>query len=286
MASAATGEQLLAEVDRSFSASPDRRLGEVMQAAVRHLHAFVSEVRPTHEEWLAAVGFLTAVGHACTDTRQEFVLLSDVLGVSSLVEMSAFRGAEGATENTVLGPFYVPGSPWRANGDSILENADDGERLLVRGRVTDLAGRPLKGATVDVWQNATNRLYAVQDPGQHPHNLRGRFAAGEDGGFSFRTVRPVPYPIPADGPVGGLLRSTGRHPWRAAHVHLLVSAPGHETLTTHLFDAESDYLDSDAVFGVRDSLVVRFAPDAVTGELEARFDVALQPVAAGGGGSR
>jgi catechol 1,2-dioxygenase len=272
----ASSDQLLEDVVESFSAAPDRRLGEVMQAVVRHLHELVLELEPSRDEWRQAVDFLTAVGQACSDTRQEFILLSDVLGVSSQVEVSSVNPSAGATENTVLGPFYVPGSPLREYGDSIPENADGGHPLLVRGRVVDLAGRPLEGAMVDVWQNASNRLYAVQDASQHPHNLRGRFHTRADGSFEFRTVRPVPYPIPDDGPVGKLLKAAGRHPWRAAHVHLLVSAPGHRTLTTHLFDAESDYLDSDAVFGVRDSLVVPFTI-ADGGGLLARFDVALEP---------
>jgi protocatechuate 3,4-dioxygenase beta subunit len=267
--------ELLDEVLASFDGSPDPRLREVMQAAVRHLHAFVSEIRPTREEWRAGIDFLTAVGHMCGETRQEFILLSDVLGISSLVEATAFGGPEGSTENTVLGPFYVPGSPLRQLGDSILENPDPGTPLRVRGRVTDLEGRPLAGAELDVWQNASNRLYAVQDPNQHPHNLRGRFHTGADGRFEFHTIRPVPYPVPDDGPVGRLLQATGRHPWRAAHVHLLVSAPGHRSLTTHLFDAESRYLDSDAVFGVRDSLVAGLEPDAGTGGLVADFDLRL-----------
>ncbi len=277
MTGLASAEQLLADVERSFSGSRDARLREVMEAAVRHLHAFVSEVRPSRDEWRAGIEFLTAVGQTCSETRQEFILLSDVLGVSSLVEMLTFGGAEGATENTVLGPFYVPGSPMRQNGDSILEDPDRGEPLLVQGRVTDLVGRTLAGAVVDVWQNASNRLYAVQDPNQHRHNLRGRFRSEQDGSFAFQTVRPVPYTIPADGPVGRMLRASDRHPWRAAHVHLMVSAPGHKTLTTHLFDAESDYLDSDAVFGVRDSLIVKFTPDPEGSGVVAQFDVALEP---------
>ncbi len=277
MTSSVSGDQLVDDVVRSFSGSPDRRLGEIMQAAVRHLHALVAEVRPSHDEWRACVEFLAAAGQACTDARQELILLSDVLGVSSQVEITAFGGAEGATENTVLGPFYVPGSPLRQNGDSILENADAGQPLVLRGRVTDLGGRPLPGATLDVWQNASNGMYAVQDPGQHPHNLRGRFLTREDGTFQLRTVRPVPYTIPDDGPVGGLLRATGRHPWRPAHVHFLVSSPGFKPLTTHVFDADSDHLDSDAVFGVRQSLVLRFEADGETGGLVGRFDFALEP---------
>lgn len=276
-------DQLLASVERSFSESPDRRLQEVLTAALRHLHAFIAEVRPTTEEWRAGIDFLTAIGQMCSDTRQEFILLSDVLGVSSLVEILNFAGAEGATENTVLGPFYVQGSPVRRYGDSILEHPTDRQGLLVRGTVTDLDGRPLAGARVDVWQAAANGLYAVQDPKQHPHNLRGLFVANEDGAFEFRTIRPVPYPVPDDGPVGSLLKATGRHPWRAAHVHLMVSSPGYKTLVTHMFDAEDDYLDSDAVFGVRDSLIVRFMPDGESGDVAARFDVALDPAVSGAG---
>jgi len=278
MGSSASRDQLLDNVVRSFAGSPDRRLQEVMEAAVRHLHAFISEVGPSREEWRAGIDFLTAVGQACSDTRQEFILLSDALGVSSLVEMVSLGAAEDATDNTVLGPFYVPGSPLRQFGDSILEDPDAGQPLLVRGRVTGLAGQAVPGALVDVWQNASNRLYAVQDPAQNPNNLRGRFVATDDGRFEFRTIRPVPYPIPDDGPVGGLLKAAGRHPWRPAHVHLMVSSPGYRTLTTHLFDAESPYLDSDAVFGVRDSLVVRFEPEKESRGVVARFPVALQPV--------
>lgn len=267
--------ELVDDVVASFDACPDPRLREIMQAAVRHLHAFVTEVGLTRDEWRAGIDFLTAVGHKCTDTRQEFILLSDVLGVSSLVEATTFGSTEGITEGTVLGPFYVPGAPLRANGDSILENEDPGTPLRVSGRVTDLEGRPLPGAEIDVWQNATNRMYAVQDPDQHPNNLRGRFHAAEDGSFSFRTVQPVPYSVPHDGPVGKALEVTGRHPWRAAHVHLLVSAAGYRTLTTHLFDAGSRYLDSDAVFGVRDSLVVPLRREG--DGLAADFDVRLGP---------
>ena len=276
MATQSREQELLDDVVASFDQCPDPRVREIAQAAVRHLHAFVSEVGLTREEWRAGIDFLTAVGHMCSDTRQEFILLSDTLGISSLVEGASVEAPEGTTENTVLGPFYVPNSPLRQLGDSTLENADEGPPLRVRGRVTDLDGAPLAGAEIDVWQNATNRLYAVQDPNQDPNNLRGRFHAADDGTFEFRAIRPVPYPVPNDGPVGRMLASTGRHPWRAAHVHLLVSAPGHRTLTTHLFDAESQYLDSDAVFGVRDSLVVTFTPDPTTpGGLLADFDLKL-----------
>lgn len=272
-------EELLDEVVQSFAKAPDPRLREILQAAARHLHAFVSETGLTREEWRAGIDFLTAVGQKCDEVRQEFILMSDTFGVSSLVEMQNFAGVEGATENTVLGPFYVPGSPVREFGASILENEDPGPRLLVQGRVVDLEGKPIAGALLDIWQNATNRLYAVQDPNQDPNNLRGKFYTREDGSFEFRAVKPVPYPIPDDGPIGEMLRVSGRHPWRAAHIHVVVSAPGHKTLTTHIFDRGSDYLDSDAVFGVRDSLIVDFAKDPSGDGLLAQFDIRLEPEA-------
>jgi len=271
---------LLEEVLETFAACEDPRLRELLLGAVRHLHAFASDVRLTVDEWRAGIDFLTEVGHTTTETRHELILLSDTLGLSTLAEMLGADGAHEATENTILGPFHVPGSPHRRFGDSILEDADDGPRATVRGRVTDLAGRPLPGALLDIWQNASNRLYAVQDPGQTPTNLRGRFTAADDGAFEFRTVRPVPYPIPYDGPVGRMLSATGRHPWRPAHIHFMVSAPGHRTLVTHVFDSRSEYLDSDAVFGVRDSLIIDFVPDPAGDGLVTTFDIALEPVGA------
>jgi catechol 1,2-dioxygenase len=266
--------RLVDDVVSTYRDCSDPRLRQIMEAAVRHLHNFVSEVGLTRDEWIAGIEFLTAVGQMSTPTRQEFILLSDTLGVSSLVEMLGFGGAPGATENTVLGPFYVPGSPVRAAGDSISVGDQPGTPLVIRGRVSDLDGRPLPGATLDVWQTATNGLYAVQDPDQDPFNLRGVFHAGDDGSFEFRTVRPVPYQIPHDGPVGRLLAATGRHPWRAAHIHIIASAPGYKTLTTHVFDADSDHLDSDAVFGVRHSLIVKFT--GPSDDLTGQFDIALE----------
>lgn len=277
MVASASQERLLRDVLATFAGTEDKRLREVMEALIRHLHEFVREVGLTQEEWLRGIEFLTAVGKASSEERQEFILLSDVLGVSSLVEMINYRGAAGSTENTVLGPFYVPGSPARANGESIVENDDGSPRLVVSGRVLSLDGRPLAGASVDVWQGASNGLYRQQDPSQSPTNLRGVFTTDSEGRYEFITTRPVPYPVPVDGPVGSLLKATGRHPMRAAHIHLIVSAEGHYPVTTHIFDADSDYLDSDAVFGVRDSLIVKFEPRE-DGLLAARFDVRLTPV--------
>ena len=230
-----------------------------MQALVRHLHAFASDVGLTRAEWEAAIRILTATGHITDDRRQEFILWSDALGFSMLVDALNFGAAPGATESTVLGPFWAAGSPRREYGESIIEQSA-GTPAWVYGRVLDTSGRPIAGAELDVWQNGDNRLYAVQDPEAPEAHLRGRFRSREDGAYAFVGVRPLPYTIPDDGPVGQMLQATGRHPWRPAHIHLIVSAPGYQTLTTHIFDAESPYLDSDAVFAVKPSLVRQFAP--------------------------
>lgn len=276
MVGSASQERLLSDVLATFANTPDTRLREIINSLLRHVHEFVSEVGLSQEEWITAVHFLTEVGKATTESRQEFILLSDILGVSSLVEMINYRGLAGSTENTVMGPFYIPGSPPRANGDSIIETEDGGTRLLVSGAVRTLNGSPLAGARVDVWQTASSGFYPVQDSGQSPTNLRGLFTTGTDGRYEFTTVRPVDYPVPTDGPAGRLFAATGRHPMRAAHIHLIVSAPGHHPVTTHIFDSESKYLDSDAVFGVRDSLIVKFELGS-NGTLRADFDVTLTP---------
>jgi protocatechuate 3,4-dioxygenase beta subunit len=228
---------------------------------------------------LAGINFLTDTGQMCDEVRQEFILLSDTLGVSSLVDLINHR-QQGATASTVLGPFYLPGAPHRQRGEQIGRPAD-GEPTLVRGRVTDVAGRSLAGAHIDVWQTAANGKYDVQDPEQPPFNLRGIFTADQDGTYEFRTVRPVSYPIPTDGPVGQLLRASGRHAWRAAHIHAIVSATGYEPVTTHIFDAENPHLGSDTVFAVKDSLIKRFRPASAQDPPDVRYvaemDFALGP---------
>jgi protocatechuate 3,4-dioxygenase beta subunit len=254
---AMTPAQLTGRVLDAYAGTPDPRLHEILAALISHLHAFATETILTPQEWLAGLEFLTATGQKCDRERQEFILLSDVLGLSSLVDL--INAADGATESTVLGPFYVPGAPRRAMGEQI-GRPEDGEPALVRGHVTDPEGKPLADATLDVWQASANGLYDTQDPGQPPFNLRGVFVTGPDGWYEFRTARPVSYPIPTDGPVGGLLRGAGRHCWRAAHIHAIVSAPGRRPVTTHVFDAENPYLDSDTVFGVKDSLIKPFQP--------------------------
>jgi hydroxyquinol 1,2-dioxygenase len=241
----------------SFDACQDPRLRELMQALVRHLHAFAAEVHLTEAEWHAAVHILTETGHITDDRRQEFILWSDALGVSMLVDTLAHARPSGGTESTVLGPFWTPNAPLREFGESIAEQAA-GTPAWVHGRVLDLNGQPIGGAELDVWQNADNGLYTVQDAEAPEAHLRGRFRTRDDGSYAFLGVRPVPYTVPSDGPVGRMLSATGRHPWRPAHIHIIVSAPGYQRLTTHIFDADSAYLDSDTVFAVKPSLVRRF----------------------------
>ena len=202
----------------SVEHSADPRLRELVRGLIRHLHAFAIEQALTEAELMAGIRFLTEVGQTCTDRRQEFILLSDTLGVSMLVDLINHDAAGSATESTVLGPFYVEDAPWRSKGDAITDDLGT-QPLLVTGHVRDTDGSPVAGATVDVWQNATNRLYAVQDDAQPPDNLRGRFRTDDAGAFAFRTLRPVDYPIPEDGPVGRMLRgdwtasmATGAHP--------------------------------------------------------------------------
>jgi protocatechuate 3,4-dioxygenase beta subunit len=245
----------------SFDGCGDERLRRIMQGLASHLHAFAAEVELTQEEWEAGMRILTETGHITDDRRQEFVLWSDALGLSMLVDALAHAAPHGATESTVLGPFYVPDADLREFGASIAEE-DAGEPAWVHGYVRDLAGEPIAGAELDVWQNGDDRLYAVQRPDAAEHHLRGRFLTRGDGSYAFLAVRPVPYTIPDDGPVGRMLAATGRHSWRPAHVHMLVRAPGYRTIATHIFDAASEYLDSDAVFAVKPSLLREFVPRA------------------------
>ena len=274
-------------VAASFGDAPDPRLRTVLVKLVEHLHAFAKEVELTQDEWETAIAFLTATGRKCDASRQEFVLLSDVLGISMLIETINHRTGGAATESTVLGPFHMVASPPRELGADIALDGK-GEPLLVTGRVTATGGDAVPGALVDVWQASAEGFYDVQQPGVQPElNLRGLFTCDQQGEFWFRSIVPRYYPIPADGPVGALLKATGRHPYRPAHVHFLVTAPGYRQLTTHLFVSDSPYLNSDAVFGVKDSLVREFAVvDDPARAAEAglaspfravHFDVALLP---------
>ena len=236
------------------------RLQEVMAALIRHLHAFVQEVELTEGEWFKAIEFLTRTGQMCTDDRQEFILLSDTLGLSILVDAINHRMPEGATESTVLGPFHRDGVPMLEHGANIAQGAqaEKGDPVVVRGRIRDVSGKPIAGALLDIWQASPDGKYDVQEPDQLDMNLRGKFVTDANGEYWFRSVKPSAYPIPDDGPVGDLLRVTGRHPMRPAHIHFMITAQGYESLITHIFVEGDEYLDSDAVFGVKNSLVTEF----------------------------
>jgi protocatechuate 3,4-dioxygenase beta subunit len=261
---------LTGQVVASFADTPDARLRVLMQSLVRHLHAFVNEVEPTEAEWMGAIRFLTETGKMCDDlVRQEFILLSDTLGVSMLVDAINHRYATGATDTTVFGPFYIEGMPERAYGENMAFTP--GTPVIVRGRVLDTHDEPVAGAVLDVWQTAENGMYSGQDTAQPHGNLRGRYRTDAEGRYAITTILPVSYPIPTDGPVGKMLGATGRHPWRPAHLHFMIDAPGHRKLVTHLFDEDDKFLESDAVFGVKPSLMVAYRDRPANDELARQF---------------
>jgi catechol 1,2-dioxygenase len=235
----------------------DARTNELVSALIRHLHAFVRETRPTDTEWLTGLDFLVRTGHTCTPERNEFILLSDMLGLTTAVDDVNFVGDPQATPSSVEGPFHSP-APARTNGDWISSGPERtrAQEMVVRGLVTDTTGTPIEGATVDIWQADDAGKYDTQDPAQDPGNLRGLFVTDADGAYWFRSVVPASYPVPTDGPGGELLRAIGRHPMRPAHIHYRVEAPGHRPVTTHVFVAGDEYLGSDAAFAVKQELVV------------------------------
>jgi hydroxyquinol 1,2-dioxygenase len=282
---AALERQLTDTVVASFANTPDDRLRTVLSAVVEHLHALVREVGLTQQEWERAIDFLTRVGHRTDDRRQEFILLSDVLGVSMQTIIVNDDPTGAATQSTVVGPFFVPGSPAVELGGDIANGAP-GEPCWLAGRVTDVAGRPLAGARIEVWEADDDGFYDVQYDDARMA-ARGHLHTDAEGRYRFWALTPTPYPIPADGPVGQLLAATGRSPMRAPHLHFMVSHEGMRTLVTHIFVAGDD-LGSDSVFGIRDSLVVdfpRFGPDTPTPDgrrvegswTRASFDIVLRP---------
>lgn len=242
----------------SFASCSDERLRALMTSLVQHLHSFAREVKLTEEEWFKAIRFLTEVGHITDDKRQEFILLSDTLGLSMLVTTQNQTKPAGCTESTVFGPFYVEGSP-EYEADADIANGAPGEPCFVRGQVRGLAGEPVTNALIEVWQADRDGQYDVQiaseQIGESGHRARAKLRTDSEGRFSFRSIVAEPYPIPHDGPVGKMLEALGRHPWRPAHLHFMIQAPGYKTLITHVFRDGDRYLDSDAVFGVRSTLI-------------------------------
>lgn len=282
-----TEQQITQNVLNSMAQTPNPRLKEIMESFVTHLHAFIREVELTQEEWAQGIEFLTRTGQICDEKRQEFILFSDVTGTSMLVDAINHRFSSDATESTVFGPFYRQGAQELPMGASISLD-DRGEPTVVSGRVLSTDGTPIPYALLDVWETDENGLYEQQDPEQPDMNLRGKFRTDSEGCYCFVGIKPVSYAIPNDGPVGQLLRALGRHPFRPAHIHLLVSAEGFAPVTTHLFVKGDPYLDSDAVFGTKDSLVVDFVRCDNTEEAAryhvtspfytATYDFILQPL--------
>jgi hydroxyquinol 1,2-dioxygenase len=258
--------------------TPDPRVKEIMTSLVSHLHAFAREVKLTEAEWFQGIEFLTRVGHMTDDKRQEFILLSDTLGLSMLTVAMNNDKPPGCTESTVFGPFHVEGAPHYELGEDVANGAV-GEPCEVRGTVRGTRGEPVPSAVIEVWQADAQGKYDVQREGLKQHQARGVLEAGPDGGYRFRTILAQAYPIPDDGPVGDMLRATGRHPWRPAHLHFMIRAPGYETLITHVFRKGDPYLDSDAVFGVRESLVADWVQQA-DGSWRVEYDFVLNPLRA------
>ena len=255
------------------------RFRRIMTALVTHLHDFVKEVELSQQEWDVAIDFLTRTGQTCTPERQEFILISDTLGVSMLVDAINNRRDTRATENTVLGPFHVAGAPELPMGANISLDGK-GETCRFSGRVVDLDGQPIADARLDVWSDNAEGFYDVQQPGVQPKwNNRGIFTTGPDGAYDFVGIKPVSYPVPVDGPAGEMLTGMGRHPYRPAHTHLIVTAPGYQKLVTHIFVGDDPYIDSDAVFGVKETLMAPFQK-AEGGDTvwECPFDIVLAPV--------
>jgi protocatechuate 3,4-dioxygenase beta subunit len=237
----------------------DERTRAILTKLITHLHHLISDLKPTEDEWSRAINFLTRTGQACTDKRQEFILLSDVLGASMLVDAINHSDAEKYTQTTVTGPFHAKAHQMEM-GSMIAKGpeVERGQVTVVHGRILDMAGHPINGASIDVWQSDDAGHYDVQDPTQPEINLRAIFKTGDDGRYWFKTIKPAPYPVPTDGPVGELLRAAGRHAMRPAHIHFMIDAPGFERLITHLFVKGDPYLGSDAVFGVKESLILDF----------------------------
>ena len=285
-----TADTITDAVLGTMSDTTQPRLREIMASLIRHLHAFARDVELTPDEWMAAMEFLVRVGETTKTDRNEFILASDTLGVSALVDLLHNRDNGGTTTSSLLGPFYINGErmqPLEVGGDLIGDN--EGEPVVVAGRVTTPQGVPIARACLEIWQNAANGMYESEDPEHAAGNLRCKMFTDDQGCYRFTTIKPVAYTVPYDGPVGTMLRALGRHAWRPAHIHFRISAAGHRPLVTELFVADDAYIDTDAVFGVREPLLVDFrrietaeeaaAYGAKEGYALVTYDFGLQPEA-------
>ncbi len=255
-------------VIQAYNGTKDERTKEILTVLIKRLHEYVQEIGLTPQEWEAAMGMLARAAAITDEQRNEFILLSDLLGVSALVDLiDGQTDADGASVTTLMGPFFVPDTPDVGNGADLTGN-NEGERIAVFGRILDVNGTPLAGAQIEIWQNGPNGLYTVQDPGQSEHNLRGTLHADDDGAYAFLTVKPISYQVPGDGVGGELVDAGGRHCWRPAHIHLMINSDGHKRHISQIFDLNDPYIDQDAVFGVRAPLAVPYDKEPSAEESE------------------
>lgn len=274
-----TIENLTDAVINAMSDDIPARNREVMESLLRHVHAFCKEVNLTYEEWTEGMEFLRRAGDISDDARNEFILIADIIGMEVLVDMIDKQPTHGETVPTVLGPFYRDNPPVLPKGATIIQkDFDNQETLKVSGQIRDTAGHPVAGVTLDVWEDAPNGLYEQQDPDQPDYNLRGRFETDADGRYEFVCIRPAPYPIPYDGAAGELLNYMGHHPWRPGHIHFLIQKDGYKTLVSQIYDSETEYLDNDSVFAVKEALIgqLKKAPAGSATELEMEFDFIIR----------
>ncbi|WP_419913952.1 dioxygenase [Hoeflea sp.] len=255
--------------------SPRNR--EIMVSALKHIHDFCKETKLSYKEWLEAMEWMRRAGDISDDARNEFILICDIIGVEVLVDMIDQNPTHGETVTTVLGPFYRENPLVLPHGASIVQkDFEDQETVTVRGQIRDTDGNPVAGVTVDVWEDAPNGLYEQQDPAQPDYNLRGRFETDAQGRYEFVAIRPVPYPIPYDGAAGELLNYMGHHPWRPGHIHFLIQKPGYKTLVSQIYDSETEYLDNDSVFAVKEDLIGEMKPSSGGTDLEMEFDFVIR----------
>ncbi|OCX65608.1 hydroxyquinol 1,2-dioxygenase [Thioclava sp. SK-1] len=274
-----TLENITEAVVASMDGAIPERNREIMVAALKHIHAFMKEVNLTYDEWLEAMEWMRRAGDISDDARNEFILISDIIGVEVLADMLDKKPTHNETISTVLGPFYRDNPPVLPNGSSIIQkDFDKQETVRVSGRICDTDGNPVAGVTVDVWEDAPNGLYEQQDPDQPDYNLRGRLMTDQDGRYEFVGIRPVPYPIPYDGAAGELLKYMGHHPWRPGHIHFMIMKDGFKTLISQIYDSETEYLDNDSVFAVKEDLIgtLQPAPDGADTDYVMTFDFVIR----------